>query len=87
MFALRLLSSEFLVQPNKADQTYVCFAGHFAQDCFHIPGATTYELLPDVGFMMQQQAEEDSKRMEEDHKHHKKKKKEKKEDRKGVSLL
>ena len=66
---------------------YVCFAGHFAQDCFHIPGATTYELLPDVGFMMQQQAEEDSKRMEEDHKHHKKKKKEKKEDRKGVSLL
>ena len=82
-----MFSSEFQVHPNKADPTRVCCAGHFAQDCFHVPGATAYELLPDVGFMMQQQAEEDSKGMERDHKHHKKKKRERKEERKGVSLL
>ncbi|KAI0227696.1 Nucleolar protein of 40 kDa [Lamellibrachia satsuma] len=49
--------------------------GHFAQDCFHIPGATTYELLPDIDYMRQQQEAEQSKKMEKGHEHHKKKKK------------
>ncbi|KAK2193691.1 hypothetical protein NP493_8g05025 [Ridgeia piscesae] len=49
--------------------------GHFAQDCFHIPGATTYELLPDIDYLRQQQEAEEEKGKE--HIHHKKKKKDK----------
>ena len=60
---------------------WMCVSGHFAQDCFHIPGATTYELLPDIDYLRQQQEAEEEKGKE--HIHHKKKKK----DKKNVSTI
>ena len=34
------------------------YIGHFAKDCFHQPGARTYDLLPDLDNMAQKQREE-----------------------------
>ena len=50
----------FYYEPNTvtAIQGSALFTGHLAQDCFHMPGSSAYELLPDLDFMAQQEKQE-----------------------------